>query len=134
MKNVNNNQIGQNTGSQEIYAAKLSLIGSALSTIGDGLQTIAAGITLQELENPNNQNPQNQLGQSNELELMQKQIEQLTRKIERMERIWIAFLINMGQVSPEFIPSFTGSQPNSQTTKKCPNDYTSGVLAVFRDV
>ena len=86
MKNVNNNHMGQNTGTPEIYAAKLSFVGAALSTLGDGLQAIAAGITLQELENPNNQNSQDQLDQSNQLELMQKQIEQLTRKIERMER------------------------------------------------
>ena len=59
MKNVNNNQTGQNTVSPEVYAARLSLIGTALSTLGDGLQTIAAGITLQELENPTNQNSQN---------------------------------------------------------------------------
>ena len=86
MKNVNNNQMGQNTGTPEIYAAKLAFVGAALSTLGDGLSAIAAGITLQELENPNNQNSQDQLDQSNQLELMQKQIEQLTRKIESMER------------------------------------------------
>ncbi|WP_075619146.1 hypothetical protein [Paenisporosarcina indica] len=82
----NNNQNGQNTESPEIYAARLSLIGTALSTLGDGLQTVAAGITLQELENPNTQDSQKQLDLSSQLELMQKQIDQLSRKIDKMER------------------------------------------------
>lgn len=82
----NNNQKGQNTESPEIYAARLSLIGTALSTLGDGLQTIAAGITLQELENPNTQDSQKQVDQSSQLESIQKQIDQLNRKIDRIER------------------------------------------------
>lgn len=78
----------QNSESAEMQAAKISLIGAALSTLGDGLQTIAAGITLQELENQTfqNQNSPEQPNQTAQLELMQKQIDHLTRKIERMER------------------------------------------------
>ena len=86
MKNGNDYQMEENPESPEIYAAKLSLVGTTLSTLGDALQTIAAGITLQELEKTNNQNSQNQSDQSNKLESMQKQIDQLTRKIERMDR------------------------------------------------
>ena len=92
MKNGNDYKMEENPESPEIYAAKLSLVGTTLSTLGDALQTIAAGITLQELEKTNNQNSQdsqdsqNQSDQSNKLENMQRQIDQLTRKIERMDR------------------------------------------------
>ena len=36
-----NNKPSQGNESIEIYAAKLSYIGTAISTLGDGLQTIA---------------------------------------------------------------------------------------------
>ncbi|WOV87870.1 translation initiation factor 2 [Sporosarcina oncorhynchi] len=92
MNNPYNNQTSQNTESPEIYAARLALIGSALSTLGDGLQAIAAGIALQELEKSKQasetpQNPSSELDQTSELEKMQKQIDRLANKIERMERL-----------------------------------------------
>lgn len=87
MKNNSGNPTSQNTNSAEIQAAKLSLIGAALSTLGDGIQTIAAGIALQELENQAvvDSNSAKQSNQTSQLELMQKQLDYLTRKIERME-------------------------------------------------
>jgi|tagenome__1003787_1003787.scaffolds.fasta_scaffold20972641_2 hypothetical protein len=56
LNNESNFQIGQNPETPETYAAKLAFIGAALSTLGDGVSTIAAGISLQELQNANNQN------------------------------------------------------------------------------
>lgn len=87
MKNNSGNPTSQNTTSAEIQAAKLSLIGAALSTLGDGIQTIAAGIALQKLENQAvvDSNSAKQSNQTSQLELMQKQLDYLTRKIERME-------------------------------------------------
>ncbi|MHA6261173.1 translation initiation factor 2 [Sporosarcina sp. CAU 1771] len=88
MNNAFTNQTGQNTESPDLYAARLTLIGSTLSTLGDALQAIAAGISLQELEKTTstNQNTSNQLDLTGQLERMQKQIDHLARKIERMER------------------------------------------------
>lgn len=91
MNNPYTNQTSQNTESPEIYAARLALLGSALSTLGDGLQAISAGIALQELEksknaNQNAQNTPNEVNQTSQLEIMQKQIDRLAIKIERMER------------------------------------------------
>lgn len=56
--------------------------------MSDGLQTLAAGIALQEFENTNNQNQdaQNQIDQSTQLEFMQQQIDYLTLKIQEIER------------------------------------------------
>lgn len=69
----------------ELYAARIALVGNILSTLGDALQTIGAGIELQLLENENiqNANPQTE---SDELEAMQKQLDELTTKIQEMER------------------------------------------------
>jgi len=86
MKNGIDYGMDENSESPDIYIAKLNLVGTTLSTLGDALQTIAAGITLQELEKTNNQNSQNHSNQSIQIESMQKQIDQLTRKIDRMER------------------------------------------------
>lgn len=85
MNNFNNPQ-GVNTISPEIYAARIGLIGTLLSTLGDGLQSIGAGIALQQLEISSIQDAQTQADQSNQFDSMQKQIDQLTRKIEEMER------------------------------------------------
>lgn len=87
MNNDYMNQSSQNVDSPEIYAARLSLIGSTLSTLGDGLQTITAGIALQELKNQSSaQNSSNESDHTNQIEIMQKQIERLAQKIERLER------------------------------------------------
>ncbi|MEV9641743.1 translation initiation factor 2 [Mammaliicoccus sciuri] len=82
----NNNPQGENSTSPEIYAARIGFIGTLLSTLGDGLQSIGAAITLQQLENASIQDTQTQSDQSNQFESMQKQIDHLTKKIERMER------------------------------------------------
>ena len=86
MKNKDGYQEEQNQESTEIFIAKLSLVGTTLSTLGDAIQTVAAGIVLQELEKANNQKSQNKSDQSQVLESMQTQIDQLNRKIDRMER------------------------------------------------
>ncbi len=85
MKNGNSNDMGQNVESPEVYAAKLSFIGSTLSTLGDGLQAIAAGIALQELEKASD-TEQDSPNVLNQLEDMQQQIDYLASKIDRMER------------------------------------------------
>lgn len=89
MCNVNNyygNLQGENTISPEIYAARIGFIGTLLSTLGDGLSSVAAGIALQQLEMSSIQDAQTQAVQSDQFDSMQKQIDQLTRKIEEMER------------------------------------------------
>ncbi len=43
-KNTFNNQ---SNDSLDIFAAKLTYIGSSISTLGDGIQTIAAGLALE---------------------------------------------------------------------------------------
>ncbi|MGG0644415.1 translation initiation factor 2 [Sporosarcina gallistercoris] len=86
MNNFNNNPQGVNNPSPEIYAARIGFIGTILSTLGDGLQSIGAGITLQQLEVSSIQDAQTQTDQSDQFDSMQKQIDQLTRKIEEMER------------------------------------------------
>lgn len=55
MYNEKNDQFNQNSDLQEIYTAKLALLGAALSTLGDGIQTIAAGLALQQLASANKQ-------------------------------------------------------------------------------
>ena len=57
-----NNKPDQNNDSLEIYAARLSYIGTAISTLGDGLQTIAAGLALEALVNANKDSSQNNNG------------------------------------------------------------------------
>ena len=49
-RNRNKNK-NQSTDSLNIYAAKLTYIGTSLSTLGDGIQTIAAGLALEALLN-----------------------------------------------------------------------------------
>lgn len=69
----------------DLYAARIALVGNILSTLGDALQTIGAGIELQQLENENIQNA-NSPTELDELESMQKQIDELTNKIQEIER------------------------------------------------
>lgn len=85
---MNNQETNRNAESPEIYAARLSLIGSALSTLGDGIQTVAASIVLRELENANQnkQNTDDDLDIKSQLEVMQRQIDHITRTVERMQR------------------------------------------------
>lgn len=85
MNNFDNNPRGENDTSPEIQAARFGFIGSLLSTLGDSLQAIGAGIALQQLENPNIQDTQPQFDQSDQIESMQKQIDQLAKKIDEME-------------------------------------------------
>ncbi|WP_228551143.1 translation initiation factor 2 [Sporosarcina cascadiensis] len=84
MNNEDNKQEEKKMESAEIYAAKLSFIGSALSTLGDGLQTLAAAIALQELIHAENDSQTSD--QASQLEQMQIQLDYLTKKIKNMER------------------------------------------------
>lgn len=93
MANKNNYQNEFNNESPDILAARLALIGSILITIGDGLTTVASGIVLQQLlennntqQNSNSQNFKNQIDQSKQLERLQKQVDYLTRKMEKDNR------------------------------------------------
>lgn len=90
MANKNNYQNEFNNESPDIFAARLALIGSILTTLGDGLTTVASSIVLQQLlENNNsqqNQNSKNQIDQSKQLERLQKQVDYLTRKMEKDNR------------------------------------------------
>lgn len=92
MANKNNYPNEFNNESPDILAARLALIGSFLTTIGDGLTTVASSIVLQQLlennnsqgnQNSNNQLPNNQAGQSKQIESLQRQVDYLTRKIEK---------------------------------------------------
>lgn len=95
MANKNNYQNEFNNESPDIFAARLALIGSILTTLGDGLTTVASSIVLQQLlennnsqqnQNSNTQNSKNQIDQSKQLERLQKQVDYLTRKMEKDNR------------------------------------------------
>lgn len=91
LANKNNYQNEFNNESPDIVAARLALIGTILTTLGDGLTTIASGIVLQQLLENNNsqqnsQNSKNQIDQSKQLERLQKQVDYLTRKMEKGNR------------------------------------------------
>ncbi|MFC6039701.1 translation initiation factor 2 [Paenisporosarcina macmurdoensis] len=77
------NKNNQSTGTQEIDAAKLVLIGSALATLGDALQTISVGLALEVLEN---QTMPDQTDQLKKIEdNMQKQIDHLTNELSKLK-------------------------------------------------
>ncbi|MEK3974517.1 MULTISPECIES: translation initiation factor 2 [unclassified Psychrobacillus] len=86
MKNNNNFKNGQGEESTDILVAKLAFFGGTLATLGDGITALAAGIALQELEKSNAQNSSEQSNQTAQLEQMQKQINELTRKLNNIER------------------------------------------------
>ncbi|MEA0553200.1 translation initiation factor 2 [Lysinibacillus irui] len=87
-----NNKQNQGNESIEIYAAKLSYIGTAISTLGDGLQTIAAGLVLEALQNANNDSSQNNNGNGNgnqtvKIDNMQKQIDYLITELKQIKKM-----------------------------------------------
>ncbi len=85
-----NNKQNQGNESIEIYAAKLSYIGTAISTLGDGLQTIAAGLALEALQNANNDSSQNNNGNGNQtvkIDNMQKQIDYLITELKQIKKM-----------------------------------------------
>ncbi|WP_339253673.1 translation initiation factor 2 [Sporosarcina sp. FSL W8-0480] len=81
--NNDNNFIDENDNSTDLYVARIAFIGTILSTLGDALQTVSAGVALQQLERSSQQGTQDQATQ---IETMQKQFDQLTKKIESMEK------------------------------------------------
>ncbi|WP_155591073.1 translation initiation factor 2 [Lysinibacillus cavernae] len=86
-----NNKPNQSNDSIEIYAAKLSYIGTAISTLGDGLQTIAAGLALEALVNANNDSSQNNNGDDiqtvKKMDQMQKQIDYLIAELKHIRKM-----------------------------------------------
>ena len=85
-----NNKPTQGNESIEIYAAKLSYIGTAISTLGDGLQTIAAGLALEALQNANNDSSQTNNGNGNQtvkIDNMQKQIDYLIAELKQIKKM-----------------------------------------------
>lgn len=94
LANKNNYPNEFNNESPDILAARLAFIGSLLTTIGDGLTTVASNIALQQLlqnennnsqgnQNSNNQISNNQVDQSKQIESLQRQVDYLTRKIDK---------------------------------------------------
>jgi peptidoglycan hydrolase CwlO-like protein len=94
LANKNNYPNEFNNESPDILAARLAFIGSILNTLGDGLTTVASNIALQQLlqnennnnqgnQNSNNQLPNNQTELTKQLENLQRQVDYLTRKIEK---------------------------------------------------
>ncbi|WP_421052341.1 translation initiation factor 2 [Lysinibacillus capsici] len=86
-----NNKPSQGNESIEIYAAKLSYIGTAISTLGDGLQTIAAGLALEALQNANNDSSQTNNGnghQTVKIDNMQKQIDYLIAELKHIKKMF----------------------------------------------
>lgn len=86
-----NNKPSQGNESIEIYAAKLSYIGTAISTLGDGLQTIAAGLALEALQNANNDSSQTNNGNGNQtvkIDNMQKQIDYLIAELKHIKKMF----------------------------------------------
>lgn len=86
MNNKNDLQNDSSSESTDLLVAKLALFGATLTTIGDGIAALAAGIALKGLENTNNQKSSEQSNQSAQIEQMQKQINELTRKLDIIER------------------------------------------------
>ncbi|MGE7909596.1 translation initiation factor 2 [Lysinibacillus xylanilyticus] len=74
----------QSTDSLDIYAAKLTYIGTSLSTLGDGIQTIAAGLALEALLNAKKENSNDQAKQNTK---MKQQIDHLISELEQIKRI-----------------------------------------------
>ena len=90
-----NNKPSQGNESIEIYAAKLSYIGTAISTLVDGLQTIAAGLALEALQNANNDSSQTNNGNGNgnghqtvKIDNMQKQIDYLIAELKHIKKMF----------------------------------------------
>ncbi|MCY9549481.1 translation initiation factor 2 [Lysinibacillus xylanilyticus] len=73
----------QSTDSLDIYAAKLTYIGTSLSTLGDGIQTIAAGLALEALLNSKKENSNDQAKQNTK---MKQQIDQLISELQQIKR------------------------------------------------
>lgn len=73
----------QSTDSLDIYAAKLTYIGTSLSTLGDGIQTIAAGLALEALLNFKKENSNDRAKQNIK---MKQQIDQLISELEQIKR------------------------------------------------
>ncbi|WP_332651431.1 hypothetical protein [Lysinibacillus sp. 54212] len=74
---------------QEDFPEKLAVIASVITTLGDAIATMAAMAALQQAQS--NQNSSNistdiQSEHSKRLDSMQKQIDYLLKKIERIER------------------------------------------------
>jgi len=83
---VKDNQPLQNPELPENYAAKLAVIAAAITTLGDGLSTIAAAIALQDEENENNQKYQNQVNYSRQFDQIQRELDQMSLRIDKLER------------------------------------------------
>ncbi|WP_240941148.1 translation initiation factor 2 [Paenibacillus sp. HB172176] len=54
----NDDELDQLSAYSEIQIARLAFIGATIATIGDGLAALAAGLALEDLENPINQRSQ----------------------------------------------------------------------------
>jgi TolA-binding protein len=74
-------------GSNSLTATELDVIASAIVTFGDALGTIAAVRALEaEVQEEKVQENQNK-----QMIRMQKQIDQLTRKLEKMEQLFKSY-------------------------------------------
>ncbi|MGE7926831.1 translation initiation factor 2 [Lysinibacillus xylanilyticus] len=78
-----NREKNQSTDSLDIYAAKLTYIGTSLSTLGDGIQTIAAGLALEALLNSKKEISNDQAKQNIK---MKQQIDQLISELLQIKR------------------------------------------------
>ena len=86
MDNKRNNLADSSSESTDIYIAKLWFFGASLATIGDGIAAVAAGMALQQLERSSKEDSQIQMELIRQIERMQKQIDQLTYKLEKLDR------------------------------------------------
>lgn len=84
--NNKNNSSNQNNDAEDRLIAKLAFWGGALATLGDTFATISAGLALQQLDKDKDQSTDDQSDLVQQIENMQKQIDQLTYKLEKMER------------------------------------------------
>lgn len=86
-KNTFNNQ---SNDSLDIFAAKLTYIGSSISTLGDGIQTIAAGLALEALQNSKNDISNDQAKQNAN---MKEQIDYLISKLQQIKKFFKYLLL-----------------------------------------
>ena|GEM_PF-6584272 len=69
---------------QGIVAAKLAVLGGSITTIGDAISTLAAVIALEDLNNSSNDKSNDQ--NNSDIQNMQKQINDLTRTVQAMQK------------------------------------------------
>ena len=73
--------------SQDIQIARIAFIGASIVTLGDAISAIAAGLSLDALENPNNQKSKSSDGQSMYTPNMQQEVDYIINELKQIKRM-----------------------------------------------